>query len=232
VAAPLVLWDFDGTLAWREGLWSGCMVEVLDELEPGHGLAIERVRAAMRGRYPWNAPEEPHPQLCDPERWWEEMCARMQAALASLGISGARCGAIAHAVRVRFLDTAVGWRTFADTVPALEAVANAGWRSAILSNHVPELERIVAELGLAPRLEAVFSSALTGYEKPHPDAFRHALRALGRPRRAWMIGDNPRADVGGAAAVGIPAVLVRRDGEAEHRAESLAAAVEIVLATG
>ena len=28
--APTVLWDFDGTLAYREGMWAGCLVEVTD----------------------------------------------------------------------------------------------------------------------------------------------------------------------------------------------------------
>jgi len=229
VAAPLVLWDFDGTLAWREGLWSGCMVEVLDELESEHGLEHERVRAAMRGRYPWNTPELAHPHLCDPERWWGEMCAQMQAALASLGVADGRCGELAQAVRERFLDTASGWRRFEDAPGALDAVAAAGFRSAILSNHVPELERIAADLGLARGMEAIFSSAVTGYEKPHPAAFETALEARGRRGRVWMVGDNPRADVAGAGAAGIPAILVRREGEAARRADGLAGAVEIIL---
>src|SRR5437588_9596124 len=31
------LWDFDGTLAERPGMWGGCMLEVLDDHEPNHG---------------------------------------------------------------------------------------------------------------------------------------------------------------------------------------------------
>jgi putative hydrolase of the HAD superfamily len=232
MAAPLVLWDFDGTLACRPGLWSGCVIEMLDEHEPGHGLAREQVRAAMRGRYPWNTPEQPHPELCEPERWWGEMCARMQAALCSLGLPSGRCGTLAQATRERFLDTGVGWHLFPDVPAALDAVATAGWRSAILSNHVPELPQIAAELGLAARVEAIFSSATTGYEKPHPEAFGAALSALGRPQTVWMVGDDPAADVAGAEALGIPAILVRRDGEAARSAQGLAGAVEIMLAAG
>jgi len=44
-----------------------------------------------------------------------------------------------------------------------------------------------------------------------------------RPAEAWMVGDNIVADVLGAEAVGIPAVLVRRPDPRAHRyAESLA----------
>ncbi|MGH7576825.1 MAG: HAD-IA family hydrolase, partial [Longimicrobiales bacterium] len=52
-----------------------------------------------------------------------------------------------------------------------------------------------------------------GYEKPNPRAFRHVLNAVGPSGPVWMIGDNPIADVAGAAAVGIPGILVRSDGE-------------------
>ena len=56
----------------------------------------------------------------------------------------------------------------------------------------------------------VFNSAETGYEKPHPQAFRNVLEALADDGPVWMIGDNMVADIGGAAAVGIPGILVRK----------------------
>jgi FMN phosphatase YigB (HAD superfamily) len=66
-------------------------------------------------------------------------------------------------------------------------------------------------------------SAETGYEKPHERAFASVLEQL-RPAQAWMVGDNVVADVLGAGAVGIPAVLVRRpDPRAARFADSLLA---------
>ena len=35
----MVMWDFDGTLAQRPGLWGACVIEVLDEAEPDHGVS-------------------------------------------------------------------------------------------------------------------------------------------------------------------------------------------------
>lgn len=99
----------------------------------------------------------------------------------------------------------------------------------MLSNHVPELEPIILSLGLGPHLERIFNSALIGYEKPNPEAFRHALAGCGSPARAWMVGDNIEADVHGAESVGLPAILVRRQGEARFRAETLDRAVAIIL---
>ena len=224
----LILWDFDGTLARREGLWSGCMLEVLDEREPGHGLTRELIRAQMRGRYPWNSPEQPHEHLCDPEAWWEAMEGHMAAALAGAGVARERTAALARAARERFLDASVGWRLYEDALPALSAARAEGWRSAILSNHVPELARLAGELGLEGRFEAVFSSAVVGYEKPHPEFFRRALRELGQPELVWMVGDNPRADVAGAQAAGIPAVLVRGVQGARWTAPGLLEALAII----
>ncbi len=79
----------------------------------------------------------------------------------------------------------------------------------IVSNHVPELPALVSQLGLANHVDAVLTSAEHGYEKPHPGAFRIALRAAGAPTSVWMVGDNPIADIAGAAQVGVPGVLTR-----------------------
>jgi len=228
VAGPLVLWDFDGTLAHRAGMWSGAMIEVLDAHEHGHGIERERARAAIRGGFPWHAWEQPHAGVRD---WWGPVEARIARAFTELGVAPARAAPLARAVRERYVDAAVGWALFDDTLEALRTLAAAGWRSAVLSNHVPELGELVGALGLAEHLEHVFSSALTGYEKPHPEAFRLALEACGNPALAWMVGDNPHADVWGAEAVGLRAILVRSEGAARLRAPDAAGAVRVILAS-
>ena len=46
--------------------------------------------------------------------------------------------------------------------------------------------------------------------KPSPDFFRHALKSLGcEPGEAVMVGDDVEADICGAMAVGMRALLVR-----------------------
>jgi putative hydrolase of the HAD superfamily len=226
-----VLLDFDGTLASREGIWSGCVLEVLDSHLPGHGLTVERIRAAMTGRYLWNTPAEPHLHLCEPDSWWTEMQGRIAAALLEAGLApGADGATLARAVRERFLDATVGWSLFPDTVPALQSLRTAGWRTGVLSNHVPELAELARALGVHELLDAVFTSGLSGYEKPHSEAFRIAVDAFGDPEQVWMVGDSVGADVDGAEALGIPAVLVRTTGEVARHAEDLLGAVELILA--
>lgn len=223
------MWDFDGTLAVRPGLWGACVIEVLDEAEPGHGVALQRMREELRDRFPWHRHEVAHPELTAPDAWWQHVEAVVAEAMTRAGVAAERAPALARAVHERFVDPTRGWALFDDTIDALRACSEAGWRNVVLSNHVPELELIVQSLGLGPQLERTFNSASVGYEKPNPEAFRHALGACGNPAQVWMVGDNIEADVHGAEAVGLPAILVRRPGEARYRADGLDGAVEILL---
>ncbi|MGH3329519.1 MAG: HAD family hydrolase [Streptomycetales bacterium] len=56
---------------------------------------------------------------------------------------------------------------------------------------------------------AVYSSEIP-WTKPHPEAFRAALAAVGvsRPQRCVFVGDRPHDDIRGAQRVGMRAVLV------------------------
>jgi putative hydrolase of the HAD superfamily len=101
------------------------------------------------------------------------------------------------------------WRLFEDTIPTLARLSAQGWTHMLLSNHVPELRAIIRHLQLGAYMSQLFNSAETGYEKPHPQAFRRVLDALDGPAAVWMVGDSMKADVTGATVVGIPDILVR-----------------------
>jgi FMN phosphatase YigB (HAD superfamily) len=219
----LLIWDFDGTLAHRRGEtgWSILLAEALDAEEPGHGHPADVFRPHLRDGFPWHRPEVAHPELCEPEAWWASVRPVLARAYEAAGYAPARALELAEAARRLYVDPDVGWELFDDTLPALERLSRAGWTHAILSNHVPELRQIVAGLGLDDAFELVSCSAETGYEKPHAQAFASVLDRL-RPAEAWMVGDNVVADVLGAEAVGLPAVLVRRpDPRAARYADSL-----------
>jgi putative hydrolase of the HAD superfamily len=179
---------------------------VLDERAPGHGVSADDVRPFLREGFPWHDHHLPHPELsASADAWWSALEPLLARAYERVGVvDPAEC---ARAVRARY--TAHGWRLFDDTVPVLTSLRAQGWTHVVLSNHVPELGEIIARLGLDELLERVITSAVTGYEKPHPEAFRGALAACGNPETVWMLGDSPVADVAGAEALGIPAILVR-----------------------
>jgi FMN phosphatase YigB (HAD superfamily) len=220
----LLIWDFDGTLAHRRGEtgWSILLAEALDAEEPGHGHSAEVFRPHLRAGFPWHRPDVAHPELCEPEAWWASVRPQLARAYEAVGYDRGRALELADAARRLYVDPGVGWSLFEDTLPALERLTQAGWTHAILSNHVPELRQIVAGLRLDQVVAQISCSAETGYEKPHPQAYASVLDRLS-PAEVWMVGDNVVADVLGAEALGIPAVLVRRpDARAARYADSLA----------
>jgi putative hydrolase of the HAD superfamily len=204
----LLLWDFDGTLARRPGMWRGCLLEVLDAHEPGHGVSEQAIRDALRDGFPWHRPEQPHQHLNDPTEWWSEVEALMARSYQSAGIEPARSRQLAREAHLLYVDHRRGWQLYEDAVAVLRGLRAEGWRSVILSNHVPELADLVAALGLGDFVEDVITSAAIGYEKPHPQAFATARAIAGDADEVWMVGDNPVTDIAGAEAVGIPAIRV------------------------
>ena len=208
----LLLWDFDGTLAIRRGEtgWSVLLVEVLDTHDPGHGLDADAIRPHLRDGFPWHTPHVPHPHLCSAVAWWEMAEHRLACAYEAVGYGARRASDLARRAHRLYIDHRVGWAVYDDVVPVLTRLAERGWTHRILSNHVPELGALVDGLGLGDLVDSVSSSAETGYEKPHPQAFASVLDGHGR-ERTWMIGDNFSADVTGAEAAGLSAVLVRRE---------------------
>jgi HAD superfamily hydrolase (TIGR01549 family) len=207
-ADRVLIWDFDGTLGHRPEHWSGAIADALTDVLGPHQFGPAKISGEIGHGFPWHAPDVPHPLLADPDAWWRHMSQVLAAAIGRLGVDAAAAAAASERVRPHYTDLA-SWRLFADTVPALAALSGLGWRHVLLSNHVPELPEIVAGLGLRPYIETIVNSAATGYEKPHPEAFRLALERAGRPATAWMIGDNPVADVAGAVGAGLRAILVR-----------------------
>lgn len=208
----VVLWDFDGTLAHRDGMWSGCLVDALEDVFPGHGYDRAAFRPHLRDGFPWHAHDVAHPELSEPDAWWAHVNLLVSRAYRAAGVAEQDAEAAGARVRHVYADHTRSWSLFEDTLPALERLTSLGWRHAILSNHVPELPALVGGLGLEPFVDVVVNSAVTGYEKPHAQAFALARRAVGEPDELWMIGDNPDADIAGAESAGIPAILVRRDG--------------------
>jgi putative hydrolase of the HAD superfamily len=126
-----------------------------------------------------------------------------------------------------------------DAVPMLAALKSMGLKTALLSNtHWPREfhEMLLERDGLAEFIDArVYSSELT-HVKPHPIAFRAALKALDvRASRAVFVGDRRYDDVFGAQSSGMRAVLVRPGPENDDYAvtpdatiESLSALVGVV----
>lgn len=110
-----------------------------------------------------------------------------------------------------------GARLDPDAIPLLESLRAAGIRVGLCSNapyRVRSLHAQLAFLGLDSHLDSVTFSAEVGWRKPSPRIFESATRALGtRAARTVMVGDSEAADIAGAHAAGMRAVLVSGSGD-------------------
>jgi len=207
-----ILWDFDGTLAFREGMWSGTLLGILQSEEPDMKVSRDDIRPFIRSGFPWHSPDVYHPETADPDVWWENINPLFKSAFLGLGVHPDRASILAAMVRRDYCDPGK-WSLFDDSLPTLELLSGKGWMHLVLSNHVPELPHIAGYLGLSPLLCGLYSSALTGHEKPNREAYLSVLRKLPPDSRMVMVGDSIEADIRGATSLGIPAILVRRPAE-------------------
>lgn len=222
-----LVWDFDGTLAFRDGGWSKACVDVLRREESLSGVDIEDVRPHLQEGFPWHSPGDAHTDVSTPEDWWEQLYPLFADAFEANGVAPTRAQSLAEQVRPVYVRN--DWYLFDDTVPTLSRLSSLGWTHLILSNHVPELETIVHDLGVAQHVDRIYTSADIGYEKPHPKAFQPILSTIEAGTTVWMVGDSFRADVRGASNVGIPGILVRESHpDAEYACETLSAVTDIL----
>lgn len=213
MTVELVIFDFDGTLAHRPGMWSQCLLDVLDKQRPGHGVTIDELRTQLHDGFPWHDSQTPHTDIRTAEHWWQMLGGLLDRVYLTLGAGHIELATLRAGVRSHYCDPSQ-FQLYPDIIGALHMLRVAGLRVAILSNHVPELTAITTQLGLDGFVDDVFTSALIGYEKPHAEAFRIACKST-QPNKAWMIGDNPIADKRGAERAGMNAALVRHP-DAEH----------------
>jgi putative hydrolase of the HAD superfamily len=217
----IAVWDFDGTLAFREGGFSGALVKCALREFPNLGpISIEQVRPFLSAGFPWHAPEILH---CNQtvDDWWDNLIPVFTRALKNAGVPAQEAMKAAAGVREEYLD-AYAWQLFTDSVTALITVHEMGFEQVILSNHVPELPLILDRLGLSSYFTARFNSGETGIEKPNLKAFRQVLDWAGQIAVPVMIGDNFKSDIVGAEEAGMAGILVRtRHPDARLHCESL-----------
>ncbi len=203
-----LIWDFDGTLAWRSGGWSSALIKVLHTSAPEIHATRTQARAFLQSGFPWHAPENAHPGLA-PDEWWEDMQPVFARAFKGLGVVNGKAYTLASQVRPVYLERRA-WKRFDDAIPALENLSARGWQHVLLTNHVPELPMLLERLHLTPYFAAVFNSAQTGYEKPNPKAFRAVQDWAGPGGKLYVIGDSFSCDIQGAKESNLPAILVRK----------------------
>lgn len=189
--------------------------------EHGHTPTEEDMHRAWEAadRWFWDEYHRPDNQTwSDDQRINQTWRAFHGQMLRELGVAEARMSELVERILASQFSPG-SWEPYPDVVPVLEELqptrAAGRLRIGVVSDWNSNLREILVALELDRYLDFVLASGAVGLAKPSPALFRLALeRADARPEHALMVGDSYRADVVGARAAGMDAILLDRPGEA------------------
>ncbi|MFK0238228.1 HAD family hydrolase [Streptomyces vinaceus] len=128
-----------------------------------------------------------------------------------------------------------------DAIEGIQLLRASGWTVGILTNGAGDIQRAkLAAAGLTDAVDAIAISEEIGTRKPDPAAFHTALALCGsdRPAHAWMVGDNPEGDIGGAHQAGLRTIWLRGRPwpqhltAAHHSVDTITDAIHILMKEG
>ena len=156
----------------------------------------------------------------------ETWVAHSKRALELVGFQGDSAAA-AELIEHAFLKE--GWELFPDVIATLAQLKDKGMRMGVVSNWPPTLDSTLEAAGIKQYFEVIAASGVVGYPKPHPAIFNVALSQMGvEPGSALFIGDKLSLDIEGAAAVGMPSVLIDRQGRFPEHQERVSSLQELL----
>ncbi|VCU69018.1 Phosphoglycolate phosphatase [Pigmentiphaga humi] len=210
---PLVLFDFDGTLA---------------DTAPDLAAAANQQRI-RRGQAPL-----PYENL-------RPMASHGARGLLGVALEMTPESPGYEAARQQFLDDyaaniAVHTTLFAGVEDLLAALGGKGWSWGIVTNKVTRFTTpLVRHLSLEARSAVVVCGDTTPYSKPHPEPLLHAARLAGaEPGQCLYVGDDQRDIIAGKAA-GMKTIATaygycgQGTPVAQWGADAIAASVEDIL---
>jgi putative hydrolase of the HAD superfamily len=199
IGNTLVSIDFDKVAGALASLGFAVDVQALRRAEAASRPVISKRLAVT----PWREPEEPfvvylRAILKELERVHADGDGRLGALVPTLAptLRGGRASDL--------------WSSVMPKVPdALQVLKELGLRMAAVSNSDGTAERMLERVGLRDYLDVVVDSAIVGYEKPDPRIFEHAVRLMNATGATTLhVGDLYDADVAGARAAGLHALLL------------------------
>ena len=201
MALRAVLFDVDFTLA-RPGPELG--PEGYVRAGARHGLTLDPARYED-GRQAALAALERHPDFEHDDEIWFAFTERIVR-----GMGGAPPASYECAVEItRGWERHENFELYDDVIPVLDALRRAGLKIGLVSNSARDVHAFARHHAL--EIDAGISSFHHGKTKPHASIFRAVLDLLGvAPTEAAMVGDTIEADIDGALALGMRAVLVDR----------------------
>lgn len=129
---------------------------------------------------------------------------------------GGRGPAVLEAARRIYEQWATNhhFEMYDDVAAILQELSSKGYVLGVISNSHRSLDSFKEHFQLNELISTAVSSAQHGYMKPHRSIFDTALeQAQVAAHESLMVGDSVKADIEGALAVGMRAVLLRRSGD-------------------
>jgi putative hydrolase of the HAD superfamily len=212
VTLRAVLFDVDFTLA-KPGPDLG--PEGYRRLGARYGLDLD-AELYTEARTAALASLERHPELRHDEELWFTFTERIVR-----GMGGEADAARDLAVEMtRAWERSENFDLYEDVQPVLAGLRARGLKLGLVSNGGREISDFVAHHGLD--VDCAVASRAHGWIKPHESIFLAALDLIGvEPGDAAMVGDSVEDDIEGAAALGMRAILIDREGRLPESVESL-----------
>ena len=229
MTSEFILWDFDGTLAYRDGMWTDTLFSVLQRNNI-YTILKEDIRPLLNIGFTWDSPDSPHKDLFLGKNWWEYYEDYFAEVFRLFNIPDSTCKKLSAEVKVEYMDR-TKWHLFPDTKSALIKSLNTGYKNVIISNHIPELSEIVHNLSIEEYFYRIYSSANIGYEKPNKKIYEYVLNDLNtKHTRCIISGDSYEADIEGAIRSRIEPILVRKENTKSYKlySKDLIAIFEII----
>lgn len=131
--------------------------------------------------------------------------------LKHLGLEGSKARKLAESINAHWWKFAK-FHVYPDVKDTLHRLKQTGLKLGVVTGGFEEdIEMILPKTRLDKLFDVKVGVNTTGKRKPHPRAFKYALKELGaKPSEAIFVGDNLEADYLGAQKVGITPVLIRR----------------------
>jgi putative hydrolase of the HAD superfamily len=223
VTLRAVLFDVDFTLA-RPGPDLG--PEGYARLGEQFGLDLDPARYP-EARNAAIATLERHPELRHEEELWFAFTERIV-----VGMGGVPPASRELAVEMtRAWERSENFGLYDDVLPVLAELRGHGLKLGLVSNGGREISDFVAHHGLD--VDCAIASRAHGWTKPHESIFLAALDLIEvEPADAVMVGDSVEDDIEGAAALGMRAFLIDREGRQPEGVETLPNLRELPAALG
>lgn len=199
-----VFLDVDGTLLWVDFDVAG-YVEDVSSYSANGSLTVEKAIGPVREGLQEHIAQNIHyPTRQELERFKRR---NQQRTALTLELDAA------PEVLTEVAERRISFHPYPESEKVLEQLREMGLALYVVSNWDVLLEDVLEELDWVHYFQGIVASAAVGVEKPGCGIFEEALRLSRSPvERVVHVGNDPVADVRGAADCGLDAVFVDRNG--------------------